>query len=460
MTYQCLSESLPYAKDAGEMFALLAHFPNAVWLDSACGSNEQRFEILAALPNKTLSMKDNITTVSSDEVSYQTKDCPLAVLDKELELSDNFHEDIPFFNGAIGYMAYDYGLVLQDIKRLRKNDNPLPEVFFAFYPWVIIVDHVKQKSTLYYQADLKTQRNVNRVLKTLRQKSKTTNDFYLTKRFQSNMSYDAYESAILKIKAHLQRGDCYQVNFSHCFSSDYEGCPVTAYRLLRQKSPVPFAAMMRLQEGDILSLSPELFIHKKQDELTTKPIKGTMPRGDNPIDDERLKQALIHSEKNRAENTMIVDLMRNDLSRVAKPYSVKVPKHLAIESYASVHHLVSTVKAKIEKDISVETLLKSIFPGGSITGAPKKKSMEIIEALECYHRSLYCGSIGYISSSGELCFNIAIRTLLALDGKIFCYAGGGIVIDSQPMEEYEETLAKVSVLTETLSNHQKGRSYQ
>ena len=240
------------------------------------------------------------------------------------------------------------------------------------------------------------------------------------------------------------------MNLAQRFSAPCTGDSWEAYKELRKRAPTPFSAFLTLKEGAILSLSPERFIQVRGLSVETKPIKGTRPRGDNADLDRKLKEELISSPKDRAENLMIVDLLRNDLGRSCKTGSIKVPKLFDVESYANVHHLVTTVEAELDSPTDSLRLLEGSFPGGSITGAPKIRAMEIIEELEPHRRSAYCGSIGYIGFNGNVDTSICIRTLVCHQQRIHCWAGGGIVADSECSAEYQETFDKVSNLVAPL----------
>jgi para-aminobenzoate synthetase component 1 len=258
------------------------------------------------------------------------------------------------------------------------------------------------------------------------------------------------------VREYIVAGDIFQANLSQRFQGPLAEAPFDLYRRLRRRNPAPFAAYLGFGELEILSASPERFLRLDQDQrrIETRPIKGTRPRGLGPMHDAALGRALAESEKDRAENVMIVDLLRNDLSRVCRPGTVRVPELFALEHHPTVHHLVSTVVGELDTGAGAEDLLRAAFPGGSITGAPKVRAMEIIAELEPTQRGVYCGSIGYISASGAMDTSIVIRTYLALRGQIYFQAGGGIVADSDPELEYRETLDKARGLIETLAESQ------
>lgn len=268
---------------------------------------------------------------------------------------------------------------------------------------------------------------------------------------RSNLSEAAYGAAFERVQAYIRAGDCYQVNLAQRFSAPAEGDPWTAYCRLRELNPAPFSAYLKTPFGEVLSSSPERFLSLRRGQVETRPIKGTRPRGTTAAEDAALRLALNQSEKDRAENLMIVDLLRNDLGRVCRPGSIQVPALFATETYASVHHLVSTVRGELRDDEDAASLLRACFPGGSITGAPKIRAMEIIEELEPHRRGVYCGAIGYLGFDGAMDTNIAIRTIAHSGGEVRFWAGGGLVVDSDPEQEYRETFDKASRLIQLLS---------
>jgi para-aminobenzoate synthetase component 1 len=269
---------------------------------------------------------------------------------------------------------------------------------------------------------------------------------------RSTFTHRAYLDAVARVREYILAGDIFQANLSQRFQCLSDEAPFQLYQRLRQLNPAPFAAYLGFDEVAVLSASPERFLRLDEDRrrIETRPIKGTRPRGLGPMHDAALGRALAESEKDRAENVMIVDLLRNDLSRVCRPGTVRVPELFALEHHPTVHHLVSTVVGEIEPGSGAVELIRATFPGGSITGAPKVRAMEIIAELEPTQRGVYCGSIGYVSATGAMDTSIVIRTYLALRGQVYFQAGGGIVADSDPELEYRETLDKARGLIETL----------
>ena len=270
-------------------------------------------------------------------------------------------------------------------------------------------------------------------------------------RVTSNFSREHYLASVARAKEYIAAGDIYQVNLSQRLSAPLATTPFDLYRRLTRENAAPFAAYFDTPDATVVSCSPERFLQVRGGTVETRPIKGTRPRGATPEEDARLAQELLASEKDRAENVMIVDLERNDLGRVCEFGSVHVPELFALESYATVHHLVSTVKGRLRPGSNALDCLRSCFPGGSITGAPKVRSMEIIEEIEPTRRGVYTGAIGYLCFSGDMDVNIVIRTLVIKDGTAHFQVGGGIVADSQPEAEYEETLDKARALARALA---------
>lgn len=399
-----------------------------------------RFDILAAAPVETLAL-----SASESEAPFEQLQ---TLYDRyAIELDEN--SALPFQGGAIGYFGYDLGRALETLPDTAAATANLPDMQVGIYLWALIVDHKQQQAQLIATPQVTVQQ-LDSIEQRLHNKAPApTAAFQLTRPFRSNMSADFYQQQLAKVNDYIHAGDCYQVNIAQRFDSEYQGDSWQAYKQLRAAAPTPYSAFID-GEQQILSLSPEQFLQVQQGQVQTKPIKGTRPRADDPATDLALKQELIDSAKDRAENLMIVDLLRNDLSKVCTYKSVRVPKLFNIESYANVHHKVSTVTGELEPGSSPISLLKHCFPGGSITGTPKIRAMEIIEELEPHRRSIYCGSIGYISFCGRMDTSITIRTLLCEHNNIYCWAGGGIVADSDPDMEYAETFSKVNNLLKCL----------
>jgi para-aminobenzoate synthetase component I len=267
----------------------------------------------------------------------------------------------------------------------------------------------------------------------------------------ANFDRDGYTTAFRRVQEHIRRGDCYQINLTQRFRARAEGDGWQAYLRLREINPAPFSAFLDFPGGRVLCSSPERFLRVRGDHVETKPIKGTRARAVDRTRDRALAEALRTSAKDRAENVMIVDLLRNDLGKSCVPGSISVSKLFEVESFASVHHLVSTVQGRLAPGKHALDLLAGCFPGGSITGAPKVRAMQIIEQLEPHRRSVYCGAIGYVGFDGDMDLNIAIRTLVQHGEYIYTWAGGGVVADSEVDAEYQESLDKAAAMLEVLN---------
>lgn len=422
-----------------DVFAHFAHLPYAILLDSANSEHaNSRFDIIAIEPKHTLEVHNNQSFLNS-QVSH--KSC-FEIMNNELATLQPTKApfDLPFTGGWLGYFGYDLGRTLEVLPAKAINDINLPQMAVGLYLDALIYD--KTQGSWFYIS----QPNVNR-LALYQQYIKTPisySSFELNTDWQSNMSQAHYAAKFKIIEEYLKSGDCYQINLAQRFSAHYSGSPWTAYKLLREANKAPFSSFINHPKGAILSISPERFISVQNNNIETKPIKGTLPRKTDPKEDKAQAERLANSQKDRAENVMIVDLLRNDLGKVAKPGSVKVPSLFAIESFPAVHHLVSTVTAVLADDKTAVDQLAAAFPGGSITGAPKIRAMEIIEELEPHRRSIYCGSIGYLSACGNMDTSITIRTLVCANEHIYCWAGGGIVADSKVELEYQETYDKLN----------------
>jgi len=441
----CTVYPLPYRANPAEYFAAIRHAPGAVLLDSGRPAADRgRYDLLSAWPRATL-------TVSPDESGsdfLQRLRENLALLGKA-ELPAGY--ELPFAGGLIGYLSYDFGRHLEQMPHLAVDDLHLPDARFGLYAWALVSDHQAQTSQLVFHptlADSERQRLIA-LFNSLPKAAAAT--FALQGPMTPDISAEAYRQAIVRIHDYIQAGDCYQVNFAQRFRAPCSGDPWAAYCALREACPTPFSGFQSLPDhGAVLSLSPERFVHISARRVETRPIKGTRPRGLTPEEDAAHAAELLSSPKDRAENLMIVDLLRNDLGRTCRTGSVSVPELFSLESYPNVHHLVSSVIGTLADDKDALDLIAGSFPGGSITGAPKIRAMQIIDELEPTRRGLYCGSLMYLDVRGEMDSSIAIRSLLVKDGQVCCWGGGGIVADSQWEAEYQESLTKVRVLLRTL----------
>lgn len=440
----CQLHSLPYRPDPAGYFAAVRHAPGAVLLDAGRPHAERgRYDLLSAWPQQTFLAK----TLEPADAFFQRLRQALAELG-ESEAPEAI--ELPFTGGLIGYLAYDFGRRIEQLPERAQDDLHLPDARFGLYAWALISDHQQQTSQLVFHPQLATAERA-RLITLFSDLPAADASFRLLQPFQADLDQAGYRQAIERIQTYIQAGDCYQVNFAQRFQAPCQGDPWAAYIALRAACPTPFAGFQAMPDGGaILSLSPERYLQVSRGHVETRPIKGTRPRGTTPETDAVEAEQLLASLKDRAENLMIVDLLRNDLSRSCRIGSVRVPELFALESYPNVHHLVSAVTGELDADKDALDLIAGSFPGGSITGAPKIRAMQIIDELEGTRRSLYCGSLLYLDVRGELDSSIAIRSLLVKDGQISCWGGGGIVADSDWQAEYQESLTKVQVLLSTL----------
>ncbi len=442
--------AIAYQSNAVEAYKSIKHLPYPVMLESGHGKYADlmgRYDILSADPVEIIQ-----STPDENDVGLTGKTL-LAKLNSILDSIkiNPVTEALPFIGGAIGFMNYDFGNQLETLPSEAEKDITLPAAWFGIFGWAMITDHKEQKSWLVNDSDLSHRKDSELIDLFANEANPQLSLFSLTQPFKSNLTKQEYIEQFKVLKDYIFAGDCYQVNFAQRFSAQCQGDSLLAFEKIAKRIPTPFSAYFQLGQWDVLSHSPERFIELENSQVTTKPIKGTRPRGHDEKSDILLSQELLASTKDRAENVMIVDLLRNDLSRVCSPFSVKVPKLFDVESYPNVHHLVSTVTGELSDNETVTSLLGHSFPGGSITGAPKIRAMEIIDELEPHHRSIYCGSVIYISRHGRMDSSITIRTLVRDGDTIHAWGGGGIVADSEAESEYQETLTKISPLLQAIS---------
>ena len=436
-------------------FRTLTDLPWPVWLDSAARApGTGRFDVLAADPYLMLRSRGPITEITARDgtVEVSTRS-PLALLRERLGPQSAPAPGLPFCGGAIGYVGYDFGRRCEPVPALAEADIDMPDLAMGVYDWAVIVDHDGRRSWLV--GGLREERTHEQwpaLIKRLGGKpAAATQPFRVLSPPMSNFSREDYARAFERVQDYIRRGDCYQVNLTQRFRARADGDPWAAYLRLRSINPAPFAAFLDFPDGRILCSSPERFLRVTDGRVETKPIKGTRPRSADRARDRELAQELRDSPKDRAENVMIVDLLRNDLGKSCAPGSVRVSKLFDVESFASVHHLVSTVEGQLAPGKDALDLLAGCFPGGSITGAPKVRAMQIIEELEPQRRSVYCGCIGYIGFDGNMDTNIAIRTIVHCHDYVYAWAGGGIVADSEVAAEYQESFDKAAALLEVLN---------
>ncbi|MFO1205825.1 MAG: aminodeoxychorismate synthase component I [Burkholderiales bacterium] len=445
---------LPYREDTGSLFDSIADEPWAVFLDSGRHlPGHSRFDILASNPTTTLITRGKMTEIRTGDAVRLSPEDPFNLVRQALGPLSEPVAKLPFAGGAIGYFAYDLGRRLERLPSIAEDAEKLPEMAVGLYDWACVIDHHERRTWLVSAGrDPATAAGwpalVDRFATPRRERYRAP--FRVTSNVSSNLTPEGYAEAFRRVQRYIANGDCYQVNLAQRFAATAVGDPWVAFQALRVLNPAPFAAYLNLRFAQILSASPERFLRVQGGAVETKPIKGTRPRAGHPRLDAALAELLKESEKDRAENVMIVDLLRNDLSKTCAPGSVRVPKLFDVESFATVHHLVSTVSGQLQPQAHAVDLLRGCFPGGSITGAPKLRAMEIIEELEPNRRGVYCGSIGYLGYDGAMDTNIAIRTLVNSGGAVRFWAGGGIVADSRLQDEYQESFDKAAALLRLL----------
>ena len=458
-----LKHNLKYQVNTAQLFARLSHKPWAILLDSGQPQSQYgRYDIIVADPFITVSTVDDgaktkteITRQGHVEVS---SDDPFDILNSLMVSYKAAQNDLPFCGGAVGYFAYDLARQVETLPNLSLPNPTIPHMMVGIYDWAVVVDHREKTACLISNGFQQSTRDGWADLCALFDTpiaSQNSDSFELTTAVTSNMDFSHYAKAFNTIKRYIIEGDCYQVNLAQRFSAKAHGNAWTAYNKLREISPAPFMAYMNFGHLQVLSGSPERFLQVVGNHVETRPIKGTRPRSEDAVQDQQYADDLQASIKDRAENLMIVDLLRNDISKSCEIGSVKADKLFLLQSFANVHHLVSIVTGVLKPGKSVIDLLRGSFRGGSITGAPKLRSMQIIEELEPNRRGVYCGAIGYIGFDGNMDTNIAIRTAVYSQdendaGEINFYAGGGIVADSVLEKEYAETLDKASSMMKTM----------
>jgi len=471
------TEKLDIKIPAPCVYENLRNSPYSFFLDSALGGGELGgFSFIGLEPFLVFKSKKDRVTLEWPTKTQRFRANPfLALKDLFARFKINSRDlPFPFTGGGVGYFSYDLKDFNERLPGRATDDINIPDCIFCFYDIVLAFDHSLGEffaiSTGFPEKGKRRSRRQEARLLRLKARIASANrrceepnapeahqpwaeapkQSHIEINFESNFTKDSYIRAVEKAKEHIVAGDIYQVNLSHRFKVALDSDPFDIYKILRTINPAPFACYLNFGGVKIASASPERFLKKEGRRIETRPIKGTRPRGGNPSEDARLKKELILSAKDRAENLMIIDLERNDLGRICEYGSVNVSKFMACEKYATVFHLVSTVRGKLGENVSAVDCLINCFPGGSITGAPKIRSMEIIEELEPIKRSIYTGSIGYIGFDGNMDTSIAIRTFVIKGKEAYFQVGAGIVYDSDPEKEYEETLDKAKALIEAV----------
>ncbi len=439
---------LAYHTDATVYFERIVDQSWAMLLDSGRHDpGRSRYDILAAEPWATLVTRGGMTEIRVDEATRISPDDPFDLLRDTLGPVAVPAGPLPFYGGAIGYFGYDLGRRFERLPTIAVDDEHLPEMAVGVYAWAVVVDHADARAWLVGGGPREPDAEAWDALRRRfdgPSAQRVRLPFRTLAPVRSSFTREEYARAFDRVMRYIHDGDCYQVNLAQRFEVQATGDPWSAYQALRISNPTPFAAYLNLPFVQVLSASPERFLQVRCGHVVTQPIKGTRPRAGHPRLDAQRARELRDSIKDRAENLMIVDLLRNDLAKTCRIGSVKVPKLFEVQSFPSVHHLVSTIEGALASGRDALDLLRGCFPGGSITGAPKLRAMEIIEELEPCRRGIYCGSIGYVGHDGAMDTNIAIRTLVYRAGQARFWAGGGLVADSVVGEEYQETLDKAA----------------
>jgi para-aminobenzoate synthetase component 1 len=453
-----------------KIFEAFKDLPYSFYLDSSLPSKKLgRFSFIGGDPFLVFKSKGEKIEIIKNEKKTVLNGNPFKELQKLLA---HFKGDLypgkiadekipPFLGGGVGYFAYDMHPLVEDFTPKAPDDMNLPDCYFMFVNVVIICDHLNGKiylASLDFGEEFKSSpKKIKETIRSLNQKQGSPG-IHPPKAFKKTpkeptpfIKKSKYLEKILKAKDYISKGDIYEVCLTQRFKTDFLGDPYRLYRHLREVNPSPFAAYLNFPEVKILSSSPERFLKLDTEGWAeSRPIKGTRPRGKNELQDKRLYQDLLNSLKDQAENMMIVDLVRNDLGKVCQNYSIKVSDLMKIEKYATVFQMVSTIRGKLEKELNATDLIQACFPGGSMTGAPKIRAMQIIEELEPIQRGIYSGGLGYLDFRGNIDLSMVIRTILLKGKKAYFQTGGAIVADSDPEEEWQESLDKAKALITAL----------
>ena len=447
-------------------FNALARRPYSFFLDSGMDPGKLgRYSFMGSDPFLVLRSRGEEITLIRDGKEEARRGNPFDMLGEFLDgyTLDTSQTEIPFVGGAVGYFSYDLGHFIERLPDTAVDDLHLPEGYLAFYDAVVAYDHLGGKAYIISTGfpELEEGKRISKAEARLRE---LRNDVLLSPpppmiedaaynadaELISNFTHDGYLKAVAMAREYIGAGDIFQVNLSQRFETELTVSPYELYRRLRRINPAPFANYFGFDGVSVVGASPERFLRVRGGRVETRPIKGTRPRGKNPREDKQLAESLLASVKDRAENVMIVDLERNDIGRVCRYGTVNVTELAVLETYPTVFHLTSTVVGQLSQGKNRIDLLKATFPGGSITGAPKVRSMEIIDELEPTRRSVYTGSLGYLSFDGNMDLNIVIRTILIKDKRAYFQVGGAITYDSEPEAEYLETLDKGRAMVRAL----------
>lgn len=433
-----------------EIYNLFKDDLNSIFLDSSKeDKNLSKFSFIGINPFLIFESIENKAFINKEKVDGD----PFKVLEElisKYSFKEDKYKEIPLIGGAIGYISYDILRIIEKIPNTSKEDFSLNDMRFVFYKNIIIFDLINKKQ--YITSLDGNDKEIEDILTIIKKATNIKEEKFeeVNKEFISNFKKEDYIDAIKKLKDYIESGDVYIANLTQRFFTETKFSSFEIYKRLRSINKAPFSVFANYEDFQIISSSPERFIEIKDRKVITRPIKGTRPRGNNEEEDLKNSLELLNSEKDKAELLMVVDLERNDLSKVCKPHTVKVKELFKLEKYATVFHLVSTVEGILKDNISSVKCIRECFPGGSITGTPKIRAMEIIEELEGLKRNIYTGAIGYFDFRGNADFNIVIRTIIKKENKAYFGVGGGITYDSIEEDEYNETLDKAKALMRVL----------
>ena len=428
--------------DPSQLLQVAERFDGSVYLKS--GSSGGRYDIFSTLPESRLLLESRALLETTSLSSWHTIAHDARLLRQTFPTNPALMA-VPFASGLMGYVSYEAAVCIQEMKTRMLAESALPSLFICYCSWSYVYDHCQRRGYLTFSpacADASRETILG-----LLTESRNVADSAICVQapvWRNTISFDDYAQRFAQAKSYIEAGDVYQINLAQMFTAQSQCSQAALFEQLSQRIQPPYSAFIHPDtHSSILSFSPEQFIAVQGQKIITRPIKGTVRNSGNESD----IHTLLHSEKNRAENVMIVDLMRNDLGRVCRNFSVRVSSLCKVESFRNVHHLVSTIEGELRDDCDALDAFFTCLPGGSITGAPKRRAIEIINELEWAGRNAYCGSAFYYSDTGNFDSNILIRSIVQSGEQLFCWGGGGIVADSVPEEEYAESLIKVQNLT-------------
>ena len=440
------------ARGAAELYTYFAGTDDSVFLDSSLVNKLGRYSVIGAVPYLKLVKEGNGFYINGEKETTCSFETYLKTY--LAEHTDKNNTELPIISGAIGYFSYEYGRKLMEVDSVKEDLVSIPDAVLVFYDFYIIEDRQEQRTYLIANGitgeaaklmdEMETRINGKPVY--MQKESDTEYPIEV----QPNFAKDEYKQAVDRMIRYIIEGDIYITNMTQQLTVKSDKVPLDVFYDLRENNPSPFGGYFDYGDFQIVCASPERFLKMQKGHVNTRPIKGTRKRGETPEEDMLMRTELEKSEKDKSELLMIVDLERNDLNRVCNPGSVKVTELFTVEEYATVFHLVSDIEGDLEESKNIMDLLEAAFPGGSITGAPKYRAMEIIDEMENNKRNLYTGSIGYLTLDGDCDFNIVIRTALHKDGKYYLGVGGGITAESDLEFEYEETLQKAKAVLQAM----------